>query len=56
MVVNPINKRGSEDGRLRTAHGIKALITASKAKHFRYSIGMMELKKKRANHIVQART
>jgi hypothetical protein len=56
MMVNPIHKRGCEDDRFGTTSRIKTLITASKAEHFRYSVGMMELEKKRADHVVQART
>src|SRR5262245_30544549 len=56
VVVNLIHKLRCESYRLWTARRIKTLIAASKPEDFCHSVGMMEFEKKRADHVVQART
>ena len=54
VLVNVINEGRRQHCRFLAARRIKTLITASKPQHFRNSVGMMEFKKKRADHVVQA--
>ena len=56
VMVNLINEFRREYYRLGTVRRIKALIAASKPQDFHHSVGVMELEKKRADHVVQAWT
>src|SRR4029077_20832565 len=53
MLVNVINKCMGNSHRFRPARGIKTLITAPEPQHLGHSVGMMEFKEQRADHVVQ---
>src|SRR4029077_19238605 len=42
VVMNLVNKCGRDHHRFGAARGVKTLITAPEAQHFRHPIGMME--------------
>src|SRR5271166_731239 len=54
MLVNVINKCMGDHRRFQAAPGIKTLITAPEPEHLGDSVGMMEFKEQRADHVVQA--
>jgi hypothetical protein len=53
-MVNLVNKGRCQHYRLGTMRRVKALIATSKAQDFHHSVGVVELEKKRADHIIQA--
>jgi len=53
VVVDLVNKGRCQHYRLGSARRIKALIAASKAQDFHHSVGVVELEKKCADHVVQ---
>ena len=56
MVVNLVNKGWCQHYGFGGARRIKTLIAASKPQDFHHSVGVVELEKERADHVVQAWT
>jgi len=54
MLVNVINECMGDHRRFQAARGIKTLITAPEPQHLGDSVGMMEFKEQRADHVVHA--
>src|SRR4029077_12478984 len=56
MLMNAINKRGSDLHGLDSAFRIESAVPSAETQHFSHAIAIVQLKKERANNIVESRT
>ena len=56
MLMNVVNKCRRDLHRLNSARGIEPAVATTKAEYLRDAVAVVQLEKKRANYVVQART